>query len=109
MASLLQATFDSAHKQVPGEVPKVFTYILIVAVAFTAAVYVMITIERLHMHDWWRYVLYIVALLVVAGGLFGILHSQTQRIGIVCAVLVLSWRALAGRSEALRQQGGEMS
>lgn len=82
-----------------------FAHILIV-IAFVAAVYVMVVIERRNVHDWWRYGIYIVALAAAAAALFGVLHSQTQRIGIVCALLVLSWRALSGRAKALRQQGG---
>ncbi|TDZ77347.1 hypothetical protein DE4585_04739 [Mycobacteroides salmoniphilum] len=82
-----------------------FAYILIVAAAFVAAVYVMVTIERRNVHDLWRYGLYIVALACAAAALFGVLHSQTQRIGIICALLVLSWRALSGRAKALEQQG----
>ncbi len=74
--------------------------------AFIFAVCVMVGIERRNARDWWRYALYITALAVTAASLFGILHSQTQRIGIACAVLVLSWRALAGRAKALRQQQG---
>ncbi|MBN7438810.1 hypothetical protein IUS38_24825 [Mycobacteroides abscessus subsp. abscessus] len=76
--------------------------------AFIFAVWVVVEIQRRNVHDWWRYALYIIALVVTAASLSGVLHSQTQRIGIGCAVLVLSWRAFAGRAKALRQQGGEV-
>lgn len=82
-------------------------YLVISVIALTTAIYIMITIERLRAYDWWRYGLYIIALAVAAAASFEVLHSQTQRIGIGCAVLVLSWRALAGRAKALRQHSGE--
>lgn len=82
-------------------------YLIIIIFTLIAAVYVMVTIERLRVYDWWRYSLYILALGAAAAASFGVLHSQTQRIGIVCAVVVLSGRALAGRAKALRHQGGE--
>ncbi|WP_131726383.1 hypothetical protein [Mycobacteroides immunogenum] len=79
-------------------------YIFGAVAALALAVYVMVTIERLGAHDLWRYALYIAALIAGGAALFGVLHSSTQRIGIVCAVLVLAWRALSNRTKESKQQ-----
>ncbi len=73
--------------------------------AFIFAIGVMITIERFNVHDWWRYLLYIGAMAAGAAALFGVLHSSTQRIGIIAGVVVLAWRALSNRTKAVRAQG----
>ncbi len=77
-------------------------YILCVSVAFIVAVYAMVNITRFRAYDWWRYGVYFGSLVAMAAALFGILHSTTQRIGIVCAVIVLVGRALSDRAKALK-------
>ncbi|MGH3724775.1 MAG: hypothetical protein ACRDUS_11720 [Mycobacterium sp.] len=79
-------------------------YWLFAVMGLTVAVAIMVNIERLQAYQWWRYVLYIATLAMIAAALFGVFTSPTSRIGLVCGVIVLALRALVDRAKAIRQK-----